>query len=171
MGRGIFFLIVGTLIVWPGYKLANYACGLYSQGKASETWVPVEATVSSFKFARQSSARAGRRSGGNVSNPHVNVVYHYAYDGVEYTGDRTGFGPYSKGKLERPRRGKATVYVDPENPADSVYIKGVSLPNLGGLGVAVAMILAGLFFIGSGLKSILGGLSLKDFRIRALERA
>ena len=90
-----------------------------------------------------------------MSNPHAETVYHYHYEGEDYSGDRTSFGPYSKGQLVRPKRGKAIVYVDPDNPTDSVYIKRVSKPNIGLMAFVLGVVLAGLFLVGSGLMRII----------------
>ena len=85
----------------------------------------------------------------------VKYFLHNLFNGIDYSGDRTGFGPYSKGGLIRPKRGRATVYVNPENPSQSVYIKGVSKPNLGAMAFALALGLAGLFLLALGLKNII----------------
>ena len=63
---------------------------------------------------------------GSPSNPHADIEYHDEYDGTTYTGDRT-----------------AEVFVNPENPSESVYIKGISKPNHGGLAVAIGLVLTG----------------------------
>ena len=50
--------------------------------------------------------------------------------------------------------GKTYIYVNPDNPAESVYIKGVSKPNLGAMAFAFAMGLFGVLLVGMGLKNI-----------------
>ena len=155
MIKAILTIGFGALCLFLAYKLGPYAYDLYQKGKASEVWVEVEADVESFDFRRSSTTNSGGYSrGGAVSNPHVDVVYRYRFDGIEYVGDRTGFGPYSKGQLVRPRRGKANIYVNPDNPAESVYIKGVSKPNIGAMAVAFAMGLFGALLVGMGLINI-----------------
>lgn len=138
-------------IIFLSEKTISYAYDLYQKGKASESWVAVEARVETFEY-RQSAYRSS--GGGQVQNPHFDVLYHYSYDGAEYSGDRTGFGPYSKGQLKRPRRGHATVYVNPETPEQSVYVQGVSKPNLGFIAFGIAMGLFGVFLALLGLKNI-----------------
>ena len=133
MIKGITYLISALLLGMLSFKLGAYSVDLYKKGKASENWVAVEASIEKFAHPQR---RANRQQ---VSNPHVEVIYHYDYQGVSYSGDRLGFGPCSKGQLERPSRGKATVYVNPSKPADSVYVKGVSKPNLGALAVALGL--------------------------------
>ena len=148
IGFGVFCLFLAS-------KLGPYAYDLYQKGKSSEAWVEVEAAVETFDFRSSSTSKSGKYSrGGTVSNPHVDVVYRYHFDGVEYVGDRTGFGPYSKGQLVRPRRGKANIYVNPDNPAESVYIKGVSKPNIGAMAFAFGMGLFGALLVGIGLINI-----------------
>ena len=152
----LFKIIIGGLLLFFMSKLGPYSYNLYQQGKASETWVPVEAQVERFKIRTSSGFRGGKHSrrSGSVSNPHADIIYHYQYEGKDYSGDRTGFVPYSKGQLVRPRRGKATVYVDPDNPSESVYIKGVSKPNIGAMAFVLGVVLAGLLLVGSGLMRI-----------------
>lgn len=155
MLKGIIKILCGALCLFFASKLGPYTYGLYQQGQASEAWVPVEAQVEQFNI-RSSNAKGSKysRTGGQVDNPHADIVYNYQYEGKDYSGERTGFGPYSKGQLIRPNRGKATVYVNPDNPSDSVYIKGVSKPNVGAMAFALGMALAGLFLVGTGLMNI-----------------
>lgn len=155
MGKAAFFLFWALLFGWSGQKLAVYGLSLYQQGKASADWVAVEATVDSFKVKSTSGngARPGRGGGGSTS--YAKVLYTYEYGGQTYTGDRTGFGSYHISKVKRPRRGKAEVYVDPEEPSESVYIKGVSKANLGGVAVAIGLILAGLWFAFLAVRSLI----------------
>ena len=44
--------------------------------------------------------------------------------------------------------------MNPDNPAESVYIKGVSKPNLGAMAFAFDMGLFGVLLVGVGLKNI-----------------
>ena len=129
MLKGYLFLGLATLIFWACFRMGSYSYALYQQGAASEAWAETEATVSKFKI------QSGHYSSRNVSNPHAHVTYHYDVDGQSYTGERLGFGPYSKGQLIRPRRGRATIYYDPTDPKKSVYIKGISRPNMYFMGV------------------------------------
>jgi len=115
-------------------KLGLYSFDLYQKGRASESWVPVEAYADKFEYRRMSKQTS------NIQNPHFDVVYQYNYEDVEYIGDVTGFGPYSKGQLKRPdRHGKITVHVNPSSPEESVYVKGVSKPNIGAMAVAAGL--------------------------------
>ena len=127
MGRAIFYSLFGIVFLWIGSNLTPYAYGLYVKGQASETWVPVEARVTSFKAHRSRNMRSGPRKTGGRSANTIKVAFHYQYGGIEYDGDRTGFGPYSFKQLDQPnRKGKATVFVNPQTPSESVYAKGVS---------------------------------------------
>ena len=154
----IFQIACAIVIINLSQKGLTYSYGLYQKGKASETWVDVKAKVEKFEYRRSSSSGSrgphGYRTGGQPSNPHYDVLYHYTYEGVEYSGDITGFGPYSKGELKRPRGGRATIYVNPDNPAESVYVKGVSKPNLGFMAFLIAMGLFGLILSLLALKNI-----------------
>jgi len=150
MLKGILKIAFGAICLFSAAKFGPYTYGLFQQGKSSETWVMVEAQVESFKF------RTTSTKGKQTSNPHLDLVYHYQIDGVKYVGNRTGFGPYSKGQLERPnRKGKINVYVNPDDPNESVYIKGISKPNLGAMLFALGIGLFGLILSGMGLLNII----------------
>ena len=136
-------------------RLTPYTYDLYLKGKASENWSPVQATVISYKIHRGRNSRSGYKNTGGRSAAVVKVVYNYQYEGAEYEGDRTGFGPYASRQLERPKRGQATVYVNPQRPSESVYAKGVSKNNLGGLAVGIGFVLAGLYFIAIAVRAII----------------
>ena len=157
MIKAVLLITSAIVLFLLSEKATTYAYDLYLKGKASESWVAVEATVEKFKHRKSATGTTGANRGrsGQVSNPHFDVLYHYAYDGVDYSGDITGFGPYNTGQLKRPGRGRrATVYVNPENPSQSVYVKGVSKPNLGFLALGIGMGLVGLFLGFSGLKNV-----------------
>ena len=147
------------VLIFLSQKAVSYAHDLYQKGKASESWVATDARVEIFE-ARQTSPRTGGLHRGGtaaVQNPHIDILYHYSYQGADYSGDVTGFGPYSKGQLKRPnRKGIATVYVNPDDPYQSVYVKGVSKPNLGFLALGIAMGLFGVFMALLGLRNIAG---------------
>ena len=102
MGRAIFYSLFAIIFLWIGSNLTPYAYGLYEKGKASEAWVPVEAKVTSFKAHGSSNMGSGRRGSGGLPAPTVEVAYNYQYDGMEYAGDRTGFGLYSFKQIDRP---------------------------------------------------------------------
>lgn len=129
MFKGFLYIGLAALIFCATFRMGTYGYGIYQQGAASQEWAETEATVSKFKFP---SRRFSRR---NVDNPAPIVSYHYDVNGQTYTGERLGFGPYSKGQLVRPRRGRATIYYDPNDPKESVYIKGISKPNMYFMGV------------------------------------
>lgn len=155
MLKGIIKILCGALCLFFASKLGPYTYGLYQQGQASEAWVPVEAQVEQFNI-RSSNAKGSKysRTSGKVENPHADIVYNYQYDGKNYSGERTGFGPYSKGQLIRPKKEVATVYVNPDKPSESVYIKGVSKPNLGAMAFSLGLALVGLILVMWGLKNI-----------------
>jgi len=145
MGKAIFYSILAFVFLWSGPKLSLYSFKLYQLGKASETWVPVKAQLLDFKIESHSRSGSSSQRGGGYTTS-VKLAYSYNYETIDYTGDRTGFGPYQAGDVDRPRRGKMTVYINPEDPAQSVYIKGTSKNNLGALAVGIGLTLAGLFF-------------------------
>lgn len=155
MLKTIFYIITGLALGWGGYNLSLYGYDLYKKGLASESWEPITADVERFKYIA-TSTRGGRRHRprGAPSNPAFDIIYHYEHDGKRYRGDKTGFGPYSTGQLDRPKRGKITVHYNPNNPSESVYIKGVSKPNLGGLAVSIGMILFGFISLCAALRRI-----------------
>jgi len=153
MGKAIFYAIFATLFLWGGPKLTLYSFDLYEQGKASESWVPVKTQVTRFDIKSTSGSKSGLNKSGN-STTYVELAYNYSFNGVDYSGDRTGFGPY--GRIERPNRKRiATVYVNPDSPSESVYVKGISKNNLGALAVGIGLILAGLYFLFLAIRSLL----------------
>ena len=147
MTKGFLYLGLAALIFWASFRMGSYGYALYQQGAASQEWAEAEAVVSKFKF------RTKKSSSKPVSNPHVDVTYQYEVDGQSYTGERLGFGPYSKGQLIRPRRGRATIYYDPNDPKESVYIKGISRPNMYLMGVVGLFGASGFFFSWLAIKS------------------
>ena len=152
-GKAIFYAIFAALFLWGEPKLTLYSFDLYEQGKASENWVPVEAKVTRFDIKSTSASKSGLNKSGS-STTYVELAYNYSFGGVDYNGDRTGFGP--PGTIERPKRERvATVYVNPDRPLDSVYVKGVSKNNLGALAVGIGLVLAGLYFLFLALRSLL----------------
>ena len=147
MGKALLYSIFAALFLWAGAKLSLYSYDLYKQGKASESWIEVEAQVTNFEIKSSSNRFGSAKNGrGGGSTTHVELAYKYHYNGVDYEGHRTGFGPYASGKVTRPsRKGKAAIYINPERPSQSVYVKGVSKNNLGGLAFALGLVFAGLY--------------------------
>lgn len=139
MVKGVILIVFGALAILSAKALGGHTYELYQQGQASEDWQAIEAKVTRFQ-AEGSTRLKGRQ---RPENPHFEVTYHYAVDGIEYTGERLGFGPYEKGQLVRPEHGLATVYYDPDNPAESVYLRGVSQPNLYALALSVGLAVFG----------------------------
>lgn len=148
MLKGVLYLGFAALTFWAAARMGSYGYNLYTQGAASQEWVETEARVSKFNI------RQRNFSSRNSQNPTASVTYHYEVNGQSYTGDRLGFGPYSKGQLIRPRRGKAAVYYNPNDPKESVYIKGISRPNIYFMGVVGVSGLIGLVFLWLGIKRI-----------------
>ena len=139
--KGFVFLAMAGLLFWAAVRMGEYSYDVYQQGTASEDWLAIEAEISRFEFEPQ------RYSSGQVSNPHALVSYRYEVSDQNYTGERLSFGPYSKGQLIRPRSGRATIYYDPDNPAEAVYIKGVSRSNIYFMGVVGLVGLIGFVFL------------------------
>lgn len=157
MIKAILQIACGALIIFLSHKAVSYGYDLYQKGKASESWVATEARVEIFEASQASTRTGGLHRGGTgtVQNPHIDILYHYSYQGADYSGDKTGFGPYSKGQLKPPnRKGIATVYVNPENPTESVYVQGVSKPNLGFIALGIAMGLFGALLALWGLRNL-----------------
>ena len=147
MYKGLVFLLLSGISLLSAKGLGIHGYDLYQKGRASEEWAAVEAEVEVFELYKY------KRSTGNQSNPHFNVVYHFTVDDVAYRGDTLGFGPYSKGQLKRPDRHRnATIHYNPADPTQSVYIKGVSTPNLFFLLFALGLGLLGVVFGLLGLK-------------------
>jgi len=148
MMKGFIFLAIAGLLFWAAVLMGGYSYDLYRQGAASEDWLAIEADISRFEIVSQ---RYSRRP---VANPHALVSYRYEVSDQNYTGERLSFGPYSKGQLKRPRSGRATIYYDPDNPVEAVYIKGVSRNNIFFMGVVGLVGLIGLIFLILAIKSV-----------------
>ena len=140
MFRAAAFLILAIALAFAANGLGQHTFGLYKQGEASEDWVPVLAEVNQFELNRS----GGVNRKGGPDNPDFLVQYQYVVEGAQYSGDRLSFGPYANGQLIRPDRGQATVYYDPDQPSQSVYIRGVSQANFYALLLAVGLAFAAL---------------------------
>ena len=141
------FFLISTILLFSAKGLGFHAYDLYQKGKASEEWVATEARVEKFEaYQYKGSTIRG-------SNHHLIVAYSFTVDDISYTGNTLGFGPYSKGELDRPNRhGNATIHYNAADPNQSVYVKGVSTPNLFALLFALGLSLFGLIFGFLGLK-------------------
>ncbi len=126
IGAGILFLIVG----------AYFARGTFTsymhQRAASQTFVPVDATVVSAELV----TRGGNRTTqGESAVPRI--VYRYTVDGKEYTGERyyfTGQGWSDQTVVQAVVNwyrgtGEIQAFVDPQNP--SVAVLDPSEPSAG----------------------------------------
>ncbi|NWF69370.1 MAG: DUF3592 domain-containing protein [Chloroflexi bacterium] len=87
---------------------------------ASRGWPSVVGTVLASQIEM-------RRSGNTGRTPHPVVIYSYAVDGKQYTGNRISFGGSLGGsmiayrKIEQyPAGSSVSVYYNPANPADAV---------------------------------------------------
>ena len=96
-----------------------------------------------------------RHAGGNADTYEAYVEYQYRYEGLDYRGDRVGImsgadniGDYQQNvgrKLANAKGAQVTVYVNPDDPQQSIYdpelrwamvgIKGIFLLVFGGMGL------------------------------------
>ncbi len=119
---GLFFLPfvlvgIGTLV----YSLNN----IYNSQKTGD-WTKVTATVEHVKIDRESDGDGG-------STEVVYIKYKYAINNKEYLGNRIAFGYGGNNteehfllfsKLENAK--KIAAFVDPDNNADAIIIRGIN---------------------------------------------
>lgn len=108
------FLLLGSGLLFLG----SYWAVL---GKRATTWERVEGTLLAMKETH------GSIKGRSVSG--LSVTYAYEYHSKSYEGNRVGFGVSGSDKLQRiqygSEHGSVLVWVNPEEPNQSVLVPGV----------------------------------------------
>jgi hypothetical protein len=119
-GEATGYLVICVVV---GIAMIAYSFFQRSRLRASETWVPITATIAKAELLTSATT--------DSSEYRISVAYEYVANGVSYTGKRIGFGPRSyirkkraQAELERyPVSGTVTAYFDPENPAEAVLVR------------------------------------------------
>jgi len=119
----IFSIVIALVCFWAGFKMI----ALYV--KVKKNWVTPEASVLSKKVEKlvRSSSRASHA---------VRVEYQYEYQSKKYTGNKVYLAELLNGQVDQMEADaqkvvdklpeKITVYVNPENPEQSViYCSGI----------------------------------------------
>ena len=120
------FTIVAGFFAW-------FLGSTFSLHYAARSWVAVPAEVLSYDLHTSSSHRGTSLM--PIMMERLVVTYAYEYGGARYTGDRLDFSFGSdnfsdsrhNSQMEKLRKGRVTIYVDPANPRDSVFDR--SLPG------------------------------------------
>jgi hypothetical protein len=112
-----------VICVVAGIALIAYSLFQRSRLRASESWVPITATIAKAELLTSAST--------DSTEYRISVAYEYVANGVRYTGKRIGFGPRTyvrkkraQAELERyPVSCTVTAYFDPENPGEAVLVR------------------------------------------------
>lgn len=122
--------LLGTLVVTVFSLAAGFLTWwlvtTYSLHHAARTWVAVEAQVLDYDLQHSSSTSL---KGQTRKQSRLTANYSYRFAGVDYQGDRVDFsfgadnfsGNRRSEQMRQLRRGTVTVYVDPDQPQQSVF--------------------------------------------------
>ncbi len=117
---GLFFLAPGLLIMgWGGYDLSEWI--------KIQSWQPVPGYIIDIDLKTSSGSEGG-------TTYKTTASYTYRYNGREYNGDRAtlydgsfdnigSFQEDAARKLRRQRDGKTDVYINPDDPSDSILMR------------------------------------------------
>lgn len=126
---GVMLLLGGGAGLFAGFERARL-------GSASESWVEVEGEIISSRVA--SSRGRSAASSRTEWRYYARLGYRYEYEGRSYSGSKISYddppgGSDESGKREAeeflsdfPRGATVSVYVDPENPEQSVLLRGTT---------------------------------------------
>lgn len=169
-----------TFLVWLVALVFTIAAGFFvwflghtfSRHYEALTWAAVPAEVKNYDLRKSSSRRPG--STVTINQERLVASYTYTYHDKTYTGERVDFsfgsdnfsGSRRSEQIAALRSGKITVFVNPENPQDSVFDR--SLP----LGQVLFAIVFLLFPCGVGTAFSIGMLTagLSKLGLTSLER-
>jgi hypothetical protein len=169
-----------TFLAWLAALVFTIAAGFvvwflghtFSRHYEARTWVAVPGEVRNYEL-RKNRTRSGSSTITNIQERLV-AAYTYTLDDKTYTGNRIDFslgadnfsGSRRREQLAALRSGQITVFVNPENPQDSVFDR--SLP----LGQVLFAIVFLLFPCGVGTAFSVGMLTagLSKLGLTSLER-
>ncbi len=128
---------------------AGWGLTLIARAYASNSWVSTQGQI-----IRSNVITHRARGGPNNNAPSfsADVAYRYSVAGVVHTSDRIKFGMGSTSArsnaefwVNRYRAGTTTtVYHDPDNPAQAVLERGISITTMFPLGVGLLFSVVGL---------------------------
>ncbi len=145
----------GVVLMLIGLAVLSFGARQVLKARASEQWPSVPGVVTSAEMSVNSS------SGSDSSGPTygAEVLYEYEAEGEQRVGDRVEFGEVATGDpadaqsvLDRyPVGAEIAVFVNPEDPLDSVLEPGISastffLPVFGCVFAFVGALVGGVFF-------------------------
>jgi ABC-type dipeptide/oligopeptide/nickel transport system permease subunit len=145
------FTVAACFIVWfIGYTfIMNYE---------TRSWEEVPAKVLDYDLKTSRSGSAGTMR--TTFNSSIKASYSYSYNGRTYVGDRVDFSFGSDNfsdkrrsrQMAQLREGNITVYVNPDNPGQSVFDRSLPAPQ-----IAFAIIFL-IFPCGLGTMFIIGSI-------------
>ena len=130
-----------TFLVWFVALVFTIAAGFiiwflghtFSRHYEARTWVAVPAEVQNYDL-RKSRSRSGSSAITTIQERLI-AAYTYSFDDKTYTGNRVDFsigadnfsGSRRRDQLAALQSGQITVFVNPENPQDSVFDRSLPL--------------------------------------------
>lgn len=113
-------LVFPTILLVVGSALLWHSAAQIQSGLASLDWLEADAVVT----------KSGFHSGGPRSSapPAIEMEYEFQIGETLYLGTRVGFGPITESNnFARPKVGeKIQIRYEPDNPAQSVIVPGIS---------------------------------------------
>ena len=147
---GIAFAVVGALF-------ASFGATAFLRTFEARSWTPTEATVLRAEVV---SSRTHSSKGRSSTTYRPSIAYAYEFGGTRYEGDRFAAATFSSSDLdfarraveEHPAGSRATVWVDPADPARSVF----SDPHARPPAVLYVVLLFPLVFVALGIGLVVG---------------
>ena len=147
---GIAFAVVGAIF-------ASFGATAFLRTFEARSWTPTEATVLRAEVVR---GRTHSSKGRSSTTYRPSIAYAYEFGGTRYEGDRFAAATYSSSNLDFARRAvedhpagsRATVWVDPADPARSVF----SDPHARPPAVLYVFLLFPLVFVAIGIGLVVG---------------
>lgn len=155
-GQKFFFTRIFPLIfVVAGIAGLYFGVKAISKAKESLDWPAVKGKIISSSVERSTRRESTRRSKGRSRTRiyyHANISYEYSVDGKDYEGSQVRFGGTSSqnsGRVnsivkEFPAGKEISVYYEPENPSESILIKGVNPRLYAGAGTGGLFMVIGI---------------------------
>ncbi len=145
------FTVAACFIVW----FIGYSCMMNYKARS---WNEVPARVLDYDMKTSRSSHTGSMR--TTYNSRIKATYSYSYNGKSYIGDRVDYsfgsdnfsGKRRSRQMAQLREGNITVYVNPDNPGQSVFDRSLPAPQ-----IAFAIIFL-IFPCGLGTMFIIGTL-------------
>ncbi len=150
-------LFVGIAFAVVGAIFASFGATGFLRTFEARSWTPTEATVLRAEVVRGRTHSSKDRSS---TTYRPSIAYAYEFGGTRYEGDRFAAATYSSSNLdfarraveEHPAGSRATVWVDPADPARSVFSDPHARPPI----VLYVFLLFPLVFVAIGIGLVVG---------------